>query len=135
MLKQNAYGGTSYDLAIQKAGSLIETHFDPTKVNIIIFLSDGECGAPMKQLRAICEQNKAKGSPLYLYTVLFGSDNNSGSLKKMANIAQSYHLTNTSSDVLQCQFTHTINEIKLIDHFNEIAESLRKHKPSLLKKV
>ncbi|PKC03338.1 hypothetical protein RhiirA5_423914 [Rhizophagus irregularis] len=134
MLKQNAYGGTSYDLAIQKAGSLIETHFDPTKVNIIIFLSDGECGAPMKQLRAICEQNKAKGSPLYLYTVLFGSDNNSGSLKKMANIAQSYHLTNTSSDVLQCQFTHTINEIKLIDHFNEIAESLRKHKPSLLKK-
>ncbi|CAB5390546.1 unnamed protein product [Rhizophagus irregularis] len=68
MLKQNAYGGTSYDLAIQKAGSLIETHFDPTKVNIIIFLSDGECGAPMKQLRAICEQNKAKGSPLYLYT-------------------------------------------------------------------
>ncbi|PKY60333.1 hypothetical protein RhiirA4_483921, partial [Rhizophagus irregularis] len=136
MLEQNVRrDGANYDLAIQKAGSLIETHFDPTKVNIIIFLSGGECDVPTKQLHTICEQNRAKGSPLYLYTVLFGNDTNSGSLKEMAKIAQSYHLTNTSSDILQCQFTHTINEIKLIDHFNGITESLRKHKPSLLKKV
>jgi len=31
MLQHQARGGTSYDLAIQKAGFLITTYFDPTK--------------------------------------------------------------------------------------------------------
>ena len=31
MLKYEARGGTDFDLAIQTAGSLITTHFDPTK--------------------------------------------------------------------------------------------------------
>ena len=35
MLKQNVRGGTNYELAIQKAGSLIETHFDPTKYDLL----------------------------------------------------------------------------------------------------
>jgi hypothetical protein len=34
MLKYKARGGTNYDLAIQKAGSLITTHFDPTKYDL-----------------------------------------------------------------------------------------------------
>ncbi|GBB85151.1 hypothetical protein RclHR1_11700001 [Rhizophagus clarus] len=61
MLQHESYGGTSYNNAIQKAGSLIETYFDPTKVNVIIFLSDGECGTPTNQLHDICKRNKEKG--------------------------------------------------------------------------
>ncbi|CAB5377259.1 unnamed protein product [Rhizophagus irregularis] len=68
MLQYEACGLINFDSAIQKAGVLIETHFDPTKVNVIIFLSDRECGTPTNQLNAICKQNKEKGSPLYLYT-------------------------------------------------------------------
>ena len=52
----------------------------------------------------------------------------------MAKIAQSYHPANTSSGVLRCQFTRTVNEVNLVNHFTGVAESLRKHKPALLKK-
>ncbi|GBC07437.1 hypothetical protein RclHR1_07470002 [Rhizophagus clarus] len=134
MLQHQARGGTNYDLAIQKAGFLITSHFDPTKVNIIIFLSDGLCGVPFNQLHTICKQNKTRGSPLYLYTVLFSSDSRSHSLEEMARIAQSYHPQNSSSGALRCQFTRTVNEVTLVNHFTGVAESLRKHKPALLKK-
>ncbi|PKC01948.1 hypothetical protein RhiirA5_504316 [Rhizophagus irregularis] len=134
MLQHQTSGGTNFDLAIQKAGFLITTYFDPTKVNIIIFLSDGECGVPTTQLRNICKQNQTKGSPLYLYTVLFSSYTHSRSLEEMAKIAQSYHPQNSSSGALRCQFTCAIDEVNLVSHFTGVAESLRKHKPALLKK-
>jgi hypothetical protein len=73
-------------------------------------------------------------SPLYLYTVLFSSDSYSQSLEEMAKIAQSYHSNNSSSGPLRCQFTRAINEVNLVNHFTGVAESLRKHKPALLKK-
>ncbi|PKY25815.1 hypothetical protein RhiirB3_528171 [Rhizophagus irregularis] len=135
MLQYKANGFTNFDNAIQKAGILIKTHFDPMKVNVIIFLSDGECKTPTNQLNAICKQNKEKGSPLYLYTVLFGSDRHSDSLEKMAKIAQSYHPQNSSPNALRCQFTSTADAGKLVNHFNYVEDSLRKHKPALLKKV
>ncbi|GBB87958.1 hypothetical protein RclHR1_14460001 [Rhizophagus clarus] len=151
LLQHSASGGTDYDLAITKAGQLIDTYFDPIKANIIVFLSDGECGVPKSRLNQICKHNQDKKSPLYLYTVLFGSDSTSNqidffriirnfgnkasdSLKHMAEIAQSYHPQNTSSIALRCQFTHVIDEVNLVNHFTGVAESLRRHKPALLKK-
>ncbi|CAI2161360.1 13694_t:CDS:10 [Funneliformis geosporum] len=134
MLQYKAGGGTNFDNAIQKAGYLITSYFDPTKANIIIFLSDGECGVPTNQLHNICKQNHSRGSPLYLYTVLFSSSLRSHSLEEMARIAQSYHPQNSSSSALRCQFTNAIDEVSLVNHFTGVAESLRKHKPALLKK-
>ena len=52
----------------------------------------------------------------------------------MANIAQSYHPANNPSGALRCQFARTVNEVSLVNHFTGVAESLRKHKPTLLKK-
>ena len=52
----------------------------------------------------------------------------------MANIALSYHSPNTSSGALRCQFTCTVDEVNLVNHFTGVAESLRKHKPALLRK-
>ncbi|CAI2161944.1 15836_t:CDS:10 [Funneliformis geosporum] len=134
MIKHQARGGTDFNLAIQKAGFLIATYFDATRANIIIFLSDGQCGIPTNQLKTICKQNETRGSPLYLYTVLFSSGLRSHSLEEMANIAQSYHSQNSSSSALRCQFTCAIDEVSLVNHFTGVAESLRKHKPALLKK-
>jgi len=134
MLSYKAGGGTNFDNAIQKAGYLITSYFDPTKANIIIFLSDGECGVPAKQLHNICKQNQSRGSPIYLYTVLFSSSARNHSLEEMAKIAQSYHPHSSSSSALRCQFTCAITEVSLVNHFTGVAESLRKHKPALLKK-
>ncbi|CAG8438292.1 8031_t:CDS:10 [Funneliformis caledonium] len=134
MLNYKAGGGTNFDNAIQKAGYLITSYFDPTKANIIIFLSDGECGVPTKQLHNICKQNQSRGSPIYLYTVLFSSSARNHSLEEMAKIAQSYHPHSSSSSALRCQFTCAITEVSLVNHFTGVAESLRKHKPALLKK-
>ncbi|CAG8505521.1 11511_t:CDS:10 [Funneliformis caledonium] len=134
MTEHQPLGGTRFELAIQKAGSLITSHYDPARTNIIIFLSDGECNTPEKQLRDICKENQTIRTPLYLYTVLFSSDSGISSLKEMATIAQTYHVNAISSGGLHCQFTQAINEINLVDHFINVAESLRKHKPTLLKK-
>ncbi|CAI2161648.1 17233_t:CDS:10, partial [Funneliformis geosporum] len=125
--------GTNFDSAIEKAGQIIDTNFDPTKANIIIFLSDGGCAIPESRLKNICKHNQNKKSPLYLYTVLFSSRTHSSSLEQMAEIAQSYHPPNSSSVALRCQFTRAIDEVKLVDHFTCVAASLRKHKPALLK--
>lgn len=65
---------------------------------------------------------------------MFSSDARSHSLEEMAKIAQSYHPQNSSSGALRCQFTRTVNEVTLVNHFTGVAESLRKHKPALLKK-
>jgi len=74
-------------------------------------------------------------SLLYLHTVLFGNDSHSYPLEEMVKIAKTYHPKNASSDALQCQFDRTIDESTLINHFTNVAESLRKHKPALLKKM
>ncbi|CAG8491773.1 7035_t:CDS:10 [Funneliformis caledonium] len=126
--------GTNFDAAIEKAGNIIDTNFDPTKANIIIFLSDGGCAIPESRLKSICKHNQSKKSPLYLYTVLFSSRTYSSSLERMAKVAQSYHPPNPSSVALRCQFTRAIDEVKLVDHFTSVAASLRKHKPALLKR-
>ncbi|CAG8634848.1 3170_t:CDS:10, partial [Funneliformis caledonium] len=134
MIEHQPEGGTRFTLAIQKAGSLISSYHDPSRTNIIIFLSDGECNIPTSQLHDICKENQTRRSPLYLYTVLFSNDSNSSSLEEMAKIVQSYHTNDISSGGLRCQFTRAINEINLVNHFTSVAESLRKHKPTLLKK-
>ncbi|CAG8493935.1 13962_t:CDS:10 [Dentiscutata erythropus] len=134
MLQYNARGGTDFNKAIQKAGFLIEKHFDPTKTSVVIFCSDGECGIPDGQLNHICSKNKERGSPIFLQTILFSSNSMSPSLQKMADIAQKYLPQQTSSGSLKCQFTRAIDEVNLVNTFTGVAESLRKHKPALLRK-
>ncbi|CAI2161359.1 15834_t:CDS:10 [Funneliformis geosporum] len=110
MLQYKTGGGKNFDLAIRKAGDLIYSYFDPTKTNVIILLSDGECGIPTNQLK-----------------ISINNDSQSQSLEEMARIAQSYHPPNTSSDALRCQFVRTTNEPNLVNHFTSVAESLKKH--------
>ncbi|CAG8468542.1 16128_t:CDS:10 [Funneliformis caledonium] len=124
MIEHQPCGLKSFELAIQKAGSLISSHYYSTRTNIVIFLSDGECDSPKMQLHEICKENQTRGSPLYFYTVLYSSDSNSSSLKEMTTIAQSYHTKSTSSSNLRCQFTHSTNKIHLVNHFTRLAKNL-----------
>ncbi|CAG8578190.1 5341_t:CDS:10, partial [Racocetra persica] len=109
MLPHGARGGINFNLAIQKAGSLINNYFDPARVNVIIFLSGGGCSTPKSQLEQICKYNSDKGNPLYLITVLFagGSD---GPLREMAEIAGRHNPANKIGNALRCHFTSAMNE-------------------------
>ncbi|CAG8707200.1 8001_t:CDS:10 [Funneliformis caledonium] len=124
MIEHQPCGLKNFELAIQKAGSLISSHYDSTRTNIIIFLSDGECDTPKRQLHDICKENQTRGSPLYFYTVLFSSVSNNFSLKEMTTIAQSYHTKSTSSSSLRCQFTHSTDKVHLVKYFTSVAKSL-----------
>ncbi|CAG8632712.1 6169_t:CDS:2, partial [Cetraspora pellucida] len=83
----------------------------------------GECGVPDAQLKQICLRNKQRGSDMM-----------SPSLQQMADIAQGYLPQQTSAGALKCHFTRAINEVNLVNTFTGVAESLRRHKPALLKK-
>ncbi|CAG8473542.1 7953_t:CDS:10 [Ambispora leptoticha] len=133
MMKFTPAGGTFFREGIKKAAEIIEKYYDPKKTNVIMFLSDGECDTPELTLRNLCQREVNKGTPLYLYTVLFNNHAKFGeSLKKMADIATEYLPQPTSKDLLKCQYTLAVNEIELNEHFTRIAESLRKHQPMLM---
>ncbi|CAG8632178.1 3585_t:CDS:2, partial [Ambispora gerdemannii] len=133
MMKFNANGGTSFHAGINKAAEIVEKYHDRQKTNVIIFLSNGECSVPESGLRSLCQREVKKGAPLYLYTVMFGSYENQ-SLQQMADIETEYLPRSTSKDVLRCQYLFGLNEIKLIEHFAQVSESLRKHQPMLIRK-
>lgn len=86
-------------------------------------------------------------SYLYLYTIMIADpapavqgfyDNLLGiksdnSLQEMADIAKEY-LSGSSKNknTLTCQYTCTIDQVELINHFNTVVDSLRYYKPTLI---
>lgn len=63
---------------------------------------------------------------------MFAGDGYSGkSLEKMTNVASEYLPKDRQS--LMCKYVHAVDEIKLTEHFVSVAESLRKHKPMLMR--
>ncbi|CAG8473346.1 38766_t:CDS:10 [Gigaspora margarita] len=130
--------GTYYHEGIKKAAEVIETYYDPSRTNVIIFLSDGEYHPPEPELRSLCQREKDRGTYLYLYTIMFtGSSTHTRygqSLQKMADIATEYLPKNAAKESLKCQYVLAINEVTLTEHFTQVAESLRSHKPMLIRK-
>ncbi|CAG8501198.1 7794_t:CDS:10 [Ambispora gerdemannii] len=153
MMKFTPTGNTSYYEGLKKASEIIEKYHDPKRTNVIIFLSDGLCKTPESELRNLCQREVNKGTPLYLYTVLFNSyaaksevdkgyfynllnshNNWNQSLQEMAAIATEYLPQSTGRDALKCKYTLAIDEIELTKYFTKVAESLRKHQPILMRK-
>ncbi|CAG8444245.1 12971_t:CDS:10 [Acaulospora morrowiae] len=139
MLRYSPGGGTYYREGIKKATDVIQGHYDPSKTNVIIFLSDGENNPPENELRSLCQREKDRGTYLFLYTIMFTGSSGSHarygqSLQKMADIASEYLPRSNDKESLKCQYVYAMNEIILTEHFTQVAESLRKHKPMLLKK-
>jgi len=52
----------------------------------------------------------------------------------MVYIANEYLPKTSDKDSLKCQYVVAINEIKLTEHFTQVAKSLRKHRPILMRK-
>ncbi|CAG8512372.1 14490_t:CDS:10, partial [Funneliformis caledonium] len=142
MMKFNPNGWTPYQVGIKKASEIIDKYYNCLKTDIIIFLSDGENTGddPEPELRRLCEKEMNRGSPIFLYTIMF---NNSFSLschyesqlKRMVDIASEY-LPKTNDKVsLKCQYVLATNETKLTENFISVAVSLRDHhRPMLMRK-
>lgn len=54
-------------------------------------------------------------------------------LQKMADIAKEYLPKSSNKNSLTCQYARADDQIDLINHFNTVADSLRNHKPTLIK--
>ncbi|RHZ48992.1 hypothetical protein Glove_535g7 [Diversispora epigaea] len=134
MMTHNTIGGTSFATGINIASTIIQNYYDPLKTNIVIFLSDGGCEAAESEVHSLCSQERTRGSYLYLYTVMFAGDGHSGkSLKRMADIAKEYLPKTRDRQSLTCKYVHAVDEIRLTEYFTSVAESLRRHKPMLIK--
>ncbi|CAG8722220.1 42093_t:CDS:10, partial [Gigaspora margarita] len=133
-------GGTCFKKAIAQIEQVIDNHFDISRLNVVIFLSDGLDKLPENELKNMCHKNKKeRKSPLYFNTIHFGeSDNIYGKLnngidvlQKMAEIAQTYHDTSYSNN-MQCNYVKSPNTIHLIDSFTDVPISLLVYKPILM---
>ncbi|CAG8730912.1 21925_t:CDS:2, partial [Cetraspora pellucida] len=69
----------------------------------------------------------------YLSKFVFWSTKPSNPLEEMIMIANKYLPKCSDNDSLKCKYVLAIDEIELITHFTQVAASLRKHKPTLMR--
>ncbi|CAG8457983.1 16888_t:CDS:2 [Funneliformis caledonium] len=111
MLEYKATKGRSdYIVAINKVDELVTKHFDAKRLNVVIFLSDGEVELPtLNNLDSVCKRNAERGSSLYLYTVHIGPDTGHYTLEMMSDVAKTYN----PPDHLSSQVTMVMDEVML----------------------
>ncbi|KAG9119442.1 hypothetical protein FRC07_005531 [Ceratobasidium sp. 392] len=137
LIPQLGAGGTDFHRALLQAQSLIETHWSTDRAPVIVFLSDGECNIGDNPVYDLCRTCVRLGKALAFYSVSFGSEAYSASLRQMANIAHEVYAS-APQDVLSaargnpCQYTNAIDSIQLADTFLGIADSLQKPRASLI---
>ncbi|KAG8922982.1 hypothetical protein FRC02_011492 [Tulasnella sp. 418] len=136
LLGSTAHGGTSFDKALTATRALMESHWSSDRSPVVIFLSDGECGVSDEVVDDLARRAIALGKPLSLYTISFGTESYSTSLRSMARIADEIG-QNAPRDALTRPVTSTycnaINTIQLAETFLDIAESLRNPRASLIR--
>ncbi|KAG8792429.1 hypothetical protein FRC12_006144 [Ceratobasidium sp. 428] len=130
-------GGTNFRQALLEAQLLIEAHWSGDKAPVVVFLSDGECNIDDDPVYDLCRTCVRLGKALAFYTVSFGSDAYSASLRQMANIAHEVYAS-APQDVLgaargnPCTYANAIDSVQLADTFLGIANSLQKPRASLI---
>ncbi|CAG8691510.1 11749_t:CDS:10, partial [Racocetra persica] len=116
MKEYTAEGGTNFANGINKATKLIKTHRDPSKINLILFLSDGCGSAPEEELRHLCQLETDLG---FMPFNQKSNNSNVNSLEKMVDIAKEYLPKAYDKDSLKCGYVHAVDEINLINHFTQ----------------
>ncbi|KAG8793625.1 hypothetical protein FRC12_002185 [Ceratobasidium sp. 428] len=130
-------GGKNFHLALPQAQLVIETHWSSNRAPVVVFLSSMECNIGDGPVYDICRRCIQLGKALAFYTVSFGSDAYSSSLRQMANIAYEVYAS-APRDVLgaargnPCAYTNAINSIQLANTFLGFSNSLQKPRASLI---
>jgi len=129
-------GGTNFDAALKSAQNVIERNWSTERTPVIVFLSDGECHIPDQTTYDICNAAVRLGKGLSFYTVSFGPEVSSQSLRRMAQIAEEVHrraprdpLAPAGQD--SCKFSRAIDTIQLATTFLHIADSLKGKRAAL----
>ncbi|KAG9124904.1 hypothetical protein FRC07_009778 [Ceratobasidium sp. 392] len=129
LIPQMGKGGTNYHRALAQAQALIETHWSSDRAPVVVFLSDGECNIGNDPVYDICRTCIRLGKALAFYTVSFGSDVYSASLRQMANIAHEVYAS-APQDVLgvargnPCAYTNAIDSV-LFPYFSKASRWLK----------
>ncbi|QRV98718.1 E3 ubiquitin-protein ligase TRIP12 [Ceratobasidium sp. AG-Ba] len=130
-------GGTDFHKALCHARSLIESHWSSDRAPVVVFLSGGECNINDNTVYDLCRTCVRLGKALAFYSVSFGTDAYSASLRQMADIAYEVYAT-APQDVLTaargnpCTYANAIDSIQLAATFLGIASSLEKPRGSLI---
>ncbi|RUS18258.1 hypothetical protein BC937DRAFT_88981 [Endogone sp. FLAS-F59071] len=154
MSQHTASGGTSFAQAMNEVTNVCIQHHDPSRVPIIIFLSDGEDSCPQDQLQQLFDTSAQIGAKPFLTTVLFGTDTSGRDvLKAMADYAEKHHQVTptrqysgnpqarqlplgrpSSSSGFRCGFYNALDEVQLAEYFTGLAQSLKECKPALMRR-
>ncbi|KAG8795910.1 hypothetical protein FRC12_008165 [Ceratobasidium sp. 428] len=116
LIPQISAGGTSFRRALSRAQSLIETHWSSDRAPVVVFLSDGECEISDNRIYDLCGTCARLGKPLAFYSVSFGSDAYSASLRQMVDIAREIYAS-APQDVINaargnpCAYTNAIDSV------------------------
>ncbi|QRV84778.1 von willebrand factor type A domain protein [Ceratobasidium sp. AG-Ba] len=138
LLKNCHSGGlTDFAAAIRKAQSLIERNWDDNRTPVVIFLSDGECGAPNDQMYEMCRMCVRLGKALSFHAVSFGTRGYSTSLQKMVDLAtEVYHTapreTREGHHNVPCSYANALDSVELSNTFLRIGDSLQRPKAALI---
>ncbi|RHZ45912.1 hypothetical protein Glove_642g9 [Diversispora epigaea] len=127
MMTYDIGGTTNYAAGINAASRIIQRYYNGLKTNVVLFLSDGFCKAPEYQVRDLCSKVRNRDH-IYIFI-----RSRSLVMVRMVNIAKEYLPQNNNRQSLTCEFVHAVDEIRLIEYFTSVAESLRKHKPTLIR--
>ncbi|RUS20076.1 hypothetical protein BC937DRAFT_86413 [Endogone sp. FLAS-F59071] len=154
MNQHTASGGTDFAHAMNEVTNVCIQHHDPSRVPIIIFLSDGEDSCPQVELQHLFDASAQIGAKPFLTTVLFGTDTSGRNvLKAMADYAEKHHKATatrqssgnsqarqpplgrpSSSSGFRCGFYNALDEVQLAEYFTGLALSLKECKPALMRR-
>jgi len=138
LLGKHSWGGTNYDRAIMEVKGVMESHWSPERVPIVIFLSDGECHFTEADLMDLCNSAVRRGRPLSFNTISFGNERHCASLQQMAQVARGVqeaplHQPTSSSTIRGpiSKFSRVLDTDALVATYLDLADSLHKTRGGL----
>jgi len=134
-LRYTPYGCENYTLALQKAQTLMTSHWNTERTPVLIFLSDGEHSCGDEAMYDICRNAVRHGMPLSFHSVSFGQAFNSYLLRRMVDIAQEVEKSaprNSLTNNIPSSYTEALDTVRLTETFQGFANSLTKTRGSLL---
>jgi len=128
-------GCENYTLALQRAQSIMTSHWSTERAPVLIFLSDGEHQCGDEAMYDLCRNAVRLGMPLSFHAVSFGQPFNSAKLRRMVEIAQEIEKSaprNSLTNNIPSSYTEALDTIRLTETFQGFANSLTKTRGSLL---
>ncbi|KAI9444006.1 hypothetical protein H4582DRAFT_1807752, partial [Lactarius indigo] len=131
-LRYKARENENYTLAIEKAQTIMTSHWSTERAPVLIFLTDGQTHIEDKPVYDICRAALSRGVPLSFHAISFGPDNRTNVLRKMVQIAQEVEKSasrNSSTKNIASSFTRAVRPVELTATFQGFSDSLTKARP------